>query len=165
MESLWSAAFSFATAGLLVLGSLVVLVLNALFWCLVLFAQRATHSFEPGVQSTPVRQTVGKFTHAELAELAELAFPEGGLLDELPCAICQDDIALEDPARQLSCGHAFHASCISTWWRCSLQRSRAKVSCPSCRSDVEVGLSAALEQQARALQRALQQVHHRTDEE
>ncbi|CAE8593221.1 unnamed protein product [Polarella glacialis] len=88
MESLWSAAFSFTTAGLLVLGSLVVLVLNALFWCLVLFAQRATHSFEPGVQSTPVRQTVGKFTHAELAELAELAFPEGGLLDELPCAIC-----------------------------------------------------------------------------
>ncbi|CAE8603713.1 unnamed protein product [Polarella glacialis] len=60
------------------------------------------------------------------------------------CAICLDVIAPEDPARKLSCSHAFHASCISCWWKCSLQHSSGKVSCPSCRSDLEVGISAAV---------------------
>ncbi|CAE8629498.1 unnamed protein product [Polarella glacialis] len=89
-----------------------------------------------------------------LAELAELAFPEVGVLDELMCTICLDDIAPEQPARKLSCGHAFHANCISSWWRCSLQINRDKVSCPSCRRDLEVCSSPGLKQQQPQLQLA-----------
>ncbi|CAE8650951.1 unnamed protein product [Polarella glacialis] len=93
-------------------------------------------------QSTPAGQTIGKCTPAELAEIT---FPEVGVLDEPPCAICLDVIAPEDPARKLSCGHAFHASCVSSWWKCSLPKKRAQVSCPSCRVDVEANISAAAE--------------------
>ncbi|CAE8658294.1 unnamed protein product, partial [Polarella glacialis] len=97
--------------------------------------------------SADARQLLG------FAELAELAFPEVGVLDETPCAICLDVIAPEDPARKLSCGHAFHASCVSSWWKCSLQQSRAQVSCPSCRVEVAVNISTALvEQQEQQLQ-------------
>ncbi|CAE8643478.1 unnamed protein product, partial [Polarella glacialis] len=85
-----------------------------------------------------------KFT---LAELAELTFPEVGVLDEMMCTICLDVIAPGHPARKLSCGHTFHADCISGWWKCSLQSSRGKVNCPSCRRDLEVGSGAALKQQ------------------
>ncbi|CAE8605760.1 unnamed protein product [Polarella glacialis] len=104
---------------------------------------------EPSIQSRPAGQAMGKFTKAELAELA---FPEVGVLDELPCAICLDVIAPADPARKLSCGHAFHASCISGWWKCSLQSSSGKVSCPSCRNDLEVCVGAASEQATQQLQ-------------
>ncbi|CAE8690243.1 unnamed protein product [Polarella glacialis] len=72
------------------------------------------------------------------AELAELAFPEVGVLEELMCTICLDDVAPMQPARKLSCGHAFHAGCISSWWKCRLQSSHGKVSCPSCRADLKV---------------------------
>ncbi|CAE8594104.1 unnamed protein product, partial [Polarella glacialis] len=105
---------------------------------------------EAGARSTLAGETIGRCTPAELAELA---FPEVGVLDETPCAICLDVIAPEDPARKLSCGHAFHASCVSSWWKCSLQQSRAQVSCPSCRVEVAVNISTALvEQQEQQLQ-------------
>ncbi|CAE8721382.1 unnamed protein product [Polarella glacialis] len=71
------------------------------------------------------------------AELAELAFPEVGVLEELMCTICLDVVAPTQPARKLSCGHAFHAGCISSWWKCRLQSSHGKVSCPSCRTDLK----------------------------
>ncbi|CAE8690242.1 unnamed protein product, partial [Polarella glacialis] len=72
------------------------------------------------------------------AELAELAFPEVGVLEELMCTICLDVVAPTQFARKLSCGHAFHAGCISSWWKCRLQSSHGKVSCPSCRTDLKV---------------------------
>ncbi|CAE8600581.1 unnamed protein product [Polarella glacialis] len=71
-----------------------------------------------------------------LDELAELAFPEVCVLDELMCSICLDVIAPTHPARKLSCGHAYHASCISCWWNCNQQSSRGKVTCPSFRKDL-----------------------------
>ncbi|CAE8639995.1 unnamed protein product [Polarella glacialis] len=106
--------------------------------------------FEPGVQPTTSSFTV--------AELAELTFPEVGVLDELVCAICLDAVVPGDPARRLSCGHAFHSSCIGSWWKCSLQSSDGKASCPSCRRDLEVWSSAAFEQQQEQLHRQLSSV-------
>ncbi|CAE8602177.1 unnamed protein product [Polarella glacialis] len=106
-------------------------------------------SYEPRIPRRPASQSTGKFT---LAELAETTFPEVGVLDELPCTICLDVIAPEDPARKLSCSHAFHSSCISCWWKCSLQSGNGKVSCPSCRNDLEVCIRAAREQAEQQLQ-------------
>ncbi|CAE8639228.1 unnamed protein product [Polarella glacialis] len=77
-----------------------------------------------------------KASQATLAELAELAFPEVCVLDELMCSICLDGIAPTQPARKLSCGHAYHASCISCWWNCNQQSSSGKITCPSCRKDL-----------------------------
>ncbi|RKF56698.1 putative ring-8 protein [Erysiphe neolycopersici] len=45
------------------------------------------------------------------------------------CAICIDTLEEEDEVRGLSCGHAFHASCIDPW----LTSRRA--CCPLCKAD------------------------------
>ncbi|CAE8640105.1 unnamed protein product, partial [Polarella glacialis] len=85
-----------------------------------------------------VSQPRDAFPRFTPAKLAELTFPEVGVLEELTCTICLDVVAPKQPARKLSCGHAFHASCISSWWRCKLQSSRDKVSCPSCRTELKL---------------------------
>jgi hypothetical protein len=53
-------------------------------------------------------------------------FPSG----ETPCSICQDNIAINQMARQLNfCKHMFHISCIDEWFA-------RNVHCPVCRHDI-----------------------------
>jgi len=49
---------------------------------------------------------------------------------ESPCAVCQDSMNAGQELRSLNvCGHAFHTTCIDTWF----QRN---VHCPVCRHDI-----------------------------
>jgi hypothetical protein len=49
---------------------------------------------------------------------------------ETPCSICQDNIAINQMARQLNfCKHMFHISCIDEWFG-------RNVHCPVCRHDI-----------------------------
>jgi len=53
-------------------------------------------------------------------------FPPG----ETPCSICQENIAINQMARQLNfCKHMFHISCIDEWFA-------RNVHCPVCRHDI-----------------------------
>lgn len=45
------------------------------------------------------------------------------------CAICLDTLEDDDDVRGLSCGHAFHASCLDPWL------TSRKACCPLCKAD------------------------------
>ncbi|CAE8625638.1 unnamed protein product [Polarella glacialis] len=112
---------------------------------------KAIHHFRHRRDETGVTKAPKTISEINLAELAELAFPEVCVLDERMCTICLNDIEPEEPARKLSCGHSYHASCISCWWKSSLQSSCGKLTCPTCRTELEVSISAALEKQQQRL--------------
>ncbi|CAE8606200.1 unnamed protein product [Polarella glacialis] len=144
--SSWSTALTATIISLLLLSCFLILIIKTCRWKSENNnnnnSNNNNRAVQAGVRSTPAGQTIGKCTPAELAEIT---FPEVGVLDEPPCAICLEVTAPEDPTRKLSCGHEFHASCVSSWWKCSLQKNRAQVSCPSCRVDVEANPSGAAE--------------------
>ncbi|XP_072967591.1 uncharacterized protein [Typha angustifolia] len=45
------------------------------------------------------------------------------------CAICKDEISLEEPAKQLPCSHHYHGPCILPWLR-------IRNTCPVCRYEL-----------------------------
>ena len=67
--------------------------------------------------------------------------------DDRECAICKDDmhtpafsvedLAVPDTVHRLSCHHAFHSSCLLTFFR-----SNSKVACPLCRNGAHEPISA-----------------------
>jgi hypothetical protein len=60
---------------------------------------------------------------------ASISYRTNTNLDEI-CAICQDDIELNQEIRKLThCNHYFHKNCIDTWFI-------SNVHCPTCRHDI-----------------------------
>lgn len=65
-------------------------------------------------------------TEDEVNAATARIFPE----NETPCSICQDSIATNQMARQITfCRHMFHISCIDEWFA-------RDVHCPVCRHDI-----------------------------
>ena len=61
--------------------------------------------------------------------------PELTLDEEVTCSVCLDMIALEHPARQLECQHAFHSKCIVGWLLHGARKhwDDNAIQCPVCR--------------------------------
>lgn len=83
---------------------------------------------------TPIHKVT---TEEELEEEDEERIQNAIPAEQLPdpgdaCAICIDTIDDDDDIRGLSCGHAFHASCVDPW----LTSRRA--CCPLCKADYYV---------------------------
>lgn len=77
-----------------------------------------------------VRQDTNGEEQEEDGDRIQHAIPAENLPDPGDtCAICIDTIEEEDDIRGLSCGHAFHASCVDPW----LTSRRA--CCPLCKAD------------------------------
>ena len=87
-------------------------------------------SIEERMQSF-LEQTVPVFpTSREIQNASTTFIPDESRYDN--CAICQDEIAVNQSVRRLTfCEHYFHQICIDTWF----QRN---VHCPSCRHDIRI---------------------------
>ncbi|KAJ9615241.1 hypothetical protein H2200_001315 [Cladophialophora chaetospira] len=82
---------------------------------------------------TPIHKVTTEEEEEEDEERIQNAIPAEQLPDPGDaCAICIDTIDDDDDIRGLSCGHAFHASCVDPW----LTSRRA--CCPLCKADYYV---------------------------
>ena len=82
---------------------------------------------------SPIHKVNTEEEEEEEEERIQTAIPAAQLPDPGDaCAICIDTIDEEDDIRGLSCGHAFHASCVDPW----LTSRRA--CCPLCKADYYV---------------------------
>lgn len=100
--------------------------------------QRAANNVT-STQTTPTEPPTTTTTEDRVAEddddPARTAFPDPLLESTQPgdsCAICIESLDEDDEVRGLTCGHAFHASCIDPW----LTSRRA--CCPLCKADYYV---------------------------
>ncbi|KAL8766928.1 MAG: hypothetical protein Q9209_006409 [Squamulea sp. 1 TL-2023] len=92
-------------------------------------------STAPGVTQTPAptRQEVHEDNDMDDDDQIQIAVPTELLANPGDsCAICIDTLEDDDDIRGLSCGHAFHASCLDPW----LTSRRA--CCPLCKADYYV---------------------------
>lgn len=97
--------------------------------------QKTRDSVGPVSTSTPlarVTSTENEVADEEEDDPTRSAIPNPVLDTSQPgdaCAICIDSLDEDDEVRGLTCGHAFHASCIDPW----LTSRRA--CCPLCKAD------------------------------
>jgi hypothetical protein len=79
--------------------------------------------FSIGVIPSPLRPT-----EEQLRERTTVQTVTEG---EMDCAICQDAMVIGQVTRRLPCQHAFHLSCVDTWFS-------LRPTCPTCRRDVRM---------------------------
>ena len=78
--------------------------------------------------TTATAPTTGRPTHEQIHTATQIYSQQAD--SETPCAVCQDSIVSNNIVRKLNgCGHAFHLSCIDTWFQRSSQ-------CPTCRNNI-----------------------------
>ena len=85
---------------------------------------------QPGVAPPPTRTEVHQDNDMDDDDQIQIAVPTEMLATPGDsCAICIDTLEDDDDVRGLTCGHAFHASCLDPW----LTNRRA--CCPLCKAD------------------------------
>ena len=76
-----------------------------------------------------LNQRVPVYPSAQEIDRATTLFRVNRHQDDI-CAICQDDIDINQEIRQIDhCSHSFHRECIDTWFQ-------GNVHCPTCRHDI-----------------------------
>ena len=84
------------------------------------------HTMPLDLESVPVRPTA-----RQLEDGSELDTPTSPftIAEGETCTVCQEALEVGGLRRLRHCGHAFHRSCIDTWFQ-------THVVCPTCRHDI-----------------------------